>query len=341
MEQLDQRLRAYCEENRIYGVLRVTQRDQILYEGAYGYADRDSGIRNTRSTRFTLYSLSKPFCAIGALKLVDQGRLDLDQHPSVYLAEAEGFDARVTVRHLLHHTSGLPDYEQDKDFCNAHLPGTVDRIREHTRLLTAYPSHFAPGEKGMYANVNFVLLALIIEEITGQAYADYLQKEVLRPLGMGTAEVDHGGRVLPNTARGYGIENGEVVPVEKSLDWLFGAGDLVGSVDDVYCLNRAIKHRLLLSPDTWQMALTPSPINQMGMGCTVCPWHGREQIRHNGGHRGFRTLHIQLPKEDFDLILLSNSGFGNARDDLSAIVHQAFFGGSDGNATVAMDTGYI
>ena len=110
----------------------------------------------------------------------------------------------------------------------------------------------------------------------------------------------------------------------------------------MYCLNKAIKHRLLLKPETWEQVLTPSPINSMGMGCTIIQWHGKLRIRHNGGSKGFRTMHIQLPEDDFDIIYLSNSGWGRARQELSEVIYDAFYG-VDGteNRDVQMDAGYI
>ena len=160
---------------------------------------------------------------------------------------------------------------------------------------------------------------------------------------MHTATVDDEERHVPHRVQGYALgEDGTPVPVEKSHDWLLGAGDIVGTVKDVYALNRAIKEWLLLSPDLWRQVLTPHPKSGMGMGCTVSNWHGWRRITHNGGHTGFRTLHVQLPEEDFDLIFLSNSGYGNARNDISEMVYRAFFGdSSDGGAEIAMDRGYI
>ena len=110
----------------------------------------------------------------------------------------------------------------------------------------------------------------------------------------------------------------------------------------MFALARAIKHRLLLKEETWKQVLTPSTISPFGMGCTVSEWHGKKRITHNGGHTGFRTLHIYLPDEDFDIIFLSNSGYGNARADISEMIFQTFFS-SDDTLTVQpeMDKGYI
>ena len=341
-EKLHQQIKEYCEANHISGMLRITIRDEVVYRQSMGFADWENQVPFGEESMFTLYSLSKPFCAIGLLKLKDAGLVDLDVHPAKYVPEALGFDERVTVRHLLHHISGLPDFEQNKDFGEKYAPGYAEHAREHLKLLTKWPSYFAPGTGGWYANINFVLCALIIENVTGLPYGEYMQREVFKPLGMKTAIVDNPRLEIANRVKGYEIADGELVEREKSHNWLLGAGDIVGTVDDVYCLNKAIKHRLLLKEETWEEVLTPSPVNGMGMGCSISDWYGKKRITHNGGHLGFRTLHIQLPEDDFDLIFLSNSGFGEARWDISEMVFQAFYGDRETVAEVIeMDKGYI
>ncbi len=148
------KIKNYCEENRIFGVIRVTLKDRILYEGSFGYADIKEKIKFDRSSMFTLYSLSKPFLGIGIMKLYDSGLIDLNAHPSKYLPEAEGFDKEVKIIHMLTHTSGLPDFEQNEEFRKKYAPGTNAKLREHTKLLTAYPQYFSPGTGFRYANVN-------------------------------------------------------------------------------------------------------------------------------------------------------------------------------------------
>ena len=343
MSSLDlrQRIADYTAENRIGGVLRITLQDRIIHAQSFGLADREAGIPFTEDSRFSFYSLSKPFCAMGLLKLCDAGGTSLDAHPGTYVPEAGGFDSRLTVRHLLHHVSGIPDFEQTPEFCKTHLPGSTHLVRKHLAELTAFPSRFAPGEGAMYANVNFVIAALIIENATGLSYADYMKREVFIPLGMETAVVDREGLEIPHRVQGYALSpEGFPQPVEKSYDWMFGAGDIVGRIEDAYALNHAVKHRLLLREDTWKMILTPHPNNKMGMGCTVSRWGEKTRITHNGGHTGFRTLHVHIPEDDFDIILLSNSGWGDARSDITAMIREHYYG-SGSEPGIAMDTGYI
>ncbi|MBQ5840391.1 MAG: beta-lactamase family protein, partial [Clostridia bacterium] len=308
MQKLREQIAAYCRENGIGGMLRITIKDQIVYEQTVGFANAADKTPFTKDSIFTLYSLSKPFCAIGLLKLKDKGLVDLDRHPAVYVPEAQGFDERVTVRHLLHHISGLPDFAQTAGFAEKYAPGYSKCAREHLKALTKYPSFFAPATDAKYANVNFVLCALIIESVTGVPYPKYMEREVFAPLGMHRAVVDNEELVIPHRVSGHELVGEVLTPVRPCYDWLYGAGDIVATVEDVYCLNKAIKHHLLLSESTWEEVLAPSPLNHMGMGCTVTTWHGKQRITHNGGHKGFRTLHVQLPQDDFDIIFLSNSG---------------------------------
>ena len=341
-DSLREEIARYCEANCIQGVLRVTIAGKPVFAQNIGFADVNTKTPFTDASMFSLYSLSKPFCAIGLLKLMERGLVDIDVHPSRYVPEAVGFNDRVTIRHLLHHISGLPDFEQIKPFVAAYAPGYARFTRAYLKRLAEYPSYFPPGTNALYSNVNFVLCALIIENVTGQCYSDYMQREIFAPLGMLHAVVDDETLTIPNRVTGYELVNGQLTEVEKSHDWLLGAGDIVATAEDVYCLNKAIKNRLLLREDTWQMVLTPSPLNKMGMGCTVTVWHGKKRINHNGGHTGFRTLHIQLPEDDFDIIFLSNSGFGNARNDIAELLHAAFYK-EDGSLSerFEMDKGYI
>ena len=339
---LNRKIGEYRKKELQSGVLRVTHRDRILYEGAFGYADREKGTAFDENSLFAFYSLSKPFCALGFLKLAEQGLVKLDDHPAKYVPELAGIDSRVTFRHMLHHTSGLPDFLLMPDFKTEHAPGTHDRYRVQLKLLKDYPQKFVPGTEGLYANINFSIPAFAIETITGMPYAEYMKQEVFEPLGMTTAVVEDTELPIPNRVKGYKLVDDVPVPVPKSCDWMLGGGDIVGRVDDVYCLNKAIKHRLLVSEETWEEILSPSPLNKKGMGCTVTVWHGKRRITHNGGHVGFRTLHIQLPEDDFDIIWLSNSGYGESRKFIAEAVFEAFYGSDhEKSELVEMDKGYI
>lgn len=341
-KKLDLFIDTYYATNKNSGYLRITYKDEIIYEKSIGFSDIEEKKPFTKESVFTFYSLSKPFLAIGVLKLHEENKINIDCHPGKYLPEAEMFDKRVTIRQMLQHTSGLPDFVQTAFFDKKYNTGHPAQLRERTKELTKYPMVFAPGTDGMYANVNYILCAIIIENITGMSYSDYMKKEVLEPLGMKTAQIDSVDLKVDFRVKGYEIENGNIIHVERTTDWIYGAGDIIGTADDVYCLNKAIKNELLLKKETWSEILTPSSFYSMGLGCCVSEWHGKKRITHNGGHKGFRTLHIQLPEDDFDIIFLSNSGWGNARDDFAEAIYELYYGKDNSiSEKVKMDVGYI
>ena len=296
----------YCRTFPFSGAFRVTVKDEIAYERFMGWADDANQIPIQRDSVFNLYSLTKPFCAIALLMQKDRGLVDLDAHPGVYVPEAKEFDSRVTIRHLLHHVSGLPDFLQIPKFEQMRDYMDTREIRRQLKHLCEYPMYFSPGTDTRYCNINFILCGLIIENVTGLPLAEYMKREIFQPLGMKTAVVDAPDISVRNRVKGYDFDGKQRVAVEHAKNWLLGARDMLGTLDDVYALNRIIKHRLLLKPETWDEALTAYPGNTFGMGCYVHEWHGKNAVRHNGSFTGFQTIHMQIPEEDLDVIMLSN-----------------------------------
>ncbi|MBE7033593.1 MAG: beta-lactamase family protein [Ruminococcaceae bacterium] len=339
---LDCFIDSYYVTNGNSGILRVTVKDKIIYERFIGFADRETHMPFTNESMFSFYSLSKPFLAIGIMKLRDEGLIDIDSHPSRYVLEAQGFNSKVTIRNMLHHTSGLPDFVQTAQFDKKYDSGLPDKLREQLKELAEYSNLFEPGTNVKYANINMIICALAIENITGLSYSEYMKENVFNPLGMHSAYVDNKDLNMEHRVKGYEIVEEQIVQVERCINWMLGAGDIIGTVDDVYCLNLTIKHQKLLKPETWDEVLTPSPICTFGMGCRIDSWHGKKRIIHNGGYTGFRTLHIQLPEDDFDIIFLSNSGWGDARNDISEAIFREYYGNSEHpSQKIDMDAGYI
>lgn len=332
----------YYKNNKNSGCVRVTLKDKIIYEKFTGYADIENKVEFTNNSMFTLYSLSKPFCAMGLMILKDKGMVDINLHPGTYLDEAKGFAGDLTIKHLMQHISGVPDFTQNTDFSEKYEGETSEQLRNKLLLLSKEDMLFAPGTKAHYTNTNYIICALIIENVTGMHYADYMKNEIFTPLGMHNTYIDRKNLVLKDRVKGYQLIEDKITPVERETEWVLGGADVVSTVEDVYCLNKAIKHRLLLSAESWDEILTPNPLNSMGLGCTINEWYGKKRIVHNGGWSGFRTMHVQLPEDDFDIILLSNSGWGNARRDIIEAIYSAYYGNSTLKSDILkMDVGYI
>lgn len=338
---LNEYIDEYMKIFNFSGVIRVTEKDEIVYQRNVGFANYQEKTAFTKDSKFTFYSLSKPFCAIGILRLYDLGLIDIDEHPKKYLKQMSGFNEKLKIRHLLHHVSGLPDFEQIREY-NEKYYNVKENLLQELEVLSKIEQGVEPETETKYANINFEICALIIEKVTGLSYEDYMHKEVFVPLGMKTARIDSKNMYVENRVQGYDYKNGEFYAVDKSCRWMKGGGDIVGTVDDVYCLNLAIKHKKLLKEETWAQILSPSKINEFGMGCLIRKWHDKNAVWHNGGHTGFRTLHVQIFEDDFDLILLSNYGGGNARYDIAEAVFTARYGiDKNEQAKIKMDQGYI
>lgn len=342
-EKMDQYLDRYSSLYHFSGMFRVTLKDQIIYERNVGYADREHKVPFSKESVFTLYSMSKPFCVIAIMTLMEKGLINIEDHPGKYLPEVRQIDPRITIKHLMHHISGLRDYNQVKQTQGKFIDDPCPDLREAVAEMATQPLNFEPGTDTRYSNINFTILALIVENVSGMPYADYMKQAVFTPLGMKNTQVDRRGAIVENRVRGYDINGEELICVERvNPSFFMGAGDVLSTIDDVYCLNLAIKHKKLLKPETWDLILTPSKINVFGLGCQVWGWHGKTRIQHNGGSSGYRTLHVQLPEDDLDIILLSNYGFGEARWSLTNAVYTAFYGEAESQGeSEFMDKGFV
>ncbi len=339
---LDQRIDEFCEEKHVTCQVRVTIKDKIVYEKTVGYADNEKKIPFTNNSVFTFYSMTKQLTAFGIMKLKDKGLLSLSDHPSKYVPEAKKLNPNVTIESLLLHESGVPDFMFEKDFAEKYAPGTTDKIREHLAIISEYPQYFEPRKGFRYSNVNYSICALIIENISGKAFKDYMKEEVFLPLGMKNTQIDEEGLFVENRVMGHTYVDGGYKVIPKGLNWVFGAGDAIGTIDDVYCIYKAFKNKLLLSEQSWKEILAGSKLSDRGFGCMLDDWHGKFRITDTGGHKGFRLWHAMVLEDEFDYIIMSNGEAYDPRHELGEIIH-SFFYGDDGKVQrkLEADKGYI
>jgi CubicO group peptidase (beta-lactamase class C family) len=212
---LNERLDAAIEEHAFSGVVSVRRLGAVLYERAAGFADRSHGIENTLGTRFGMASGSKFFTALVIGLLMEDGELSF----STPLRDCVDrglppYSEEITIRHLLTHTSGIPDYYDEDvvtDFDSFMLSIPGYELRGPRDYLPAFPDgpmKFAPGERFSYCNSGYVLLGVVIEEVTGQAYQDAVEERLLRPAGMMRSGYFAFDRLPEETAWGYIEEEG-------------------------------------------------------------------------------------------------------------------------------------
>ncbi|MBQ4036662.1 MAG: beta-lactamase family protein [Clostridia bacterium] len=341
--RLDEFLDAYNAEHGTTGYFRVTKKGELYYEKKLGFANKEERVPFTPESRFNFYSISKAFCSLGLLRLWEDGRLDFDVHPKVYVPEAEKLHPALTLRNMLLHVSGMPDFNQTPGV-EKYGPGTPDRLRAVVSHLHEFPHFFEPETGMRYTNPPFAIGTMVIENLTGMAYEDYMQKEVFEPLGSETLTVHMPGKEIPYRVMGYELaKDGTVYPVLPNCEWMRGAGDVLGTADDVYLLHRVVTEGLLFrKKETLDQLFSRLPAGDFSFGCRRVPWHGKDRILHNGGSTGFRTYHQHLPQDDdLDIIILSNSGWGDARRQISEEIFRLYFGTETEAEKIELDKGYI
>lgn len=246
--------------------------------------------------RFRIASISKMFVAAVVLQLVDEGRIGLDG-PVAPLLPGLGLDPRITVRHLLQHTSGLFDFGDDEAFITAALGDVTRRWRpqELVSIATSHPPYFAPGRGWHYSNTGYVVLGLLVERVTGRAFDKEISHRILRPLALRDTYVSAQFVLRGRHSNGYTAGDEGPVDTTRINATLTGAsGDLVSTVGDVARFQQALLAGQLLSLHTMteMQRFVPawdSPDYGAGLGVFASPQACGVSLGHSGGIFGFQS----------------------------------------------------
>ena len=253
------------------GMTAMLIRDgRIVYRKDFGYADLDTHTPVARDTQFLLGSVTKQFTAMAILILKDRGKLQLDDPLAKYCPEFPAYARTITIRHLLNHTSGLPDYEEillgkvdyDKLYQSSKSPRAAHEFTsaEALRALSLQPKlNFAPGEKFEYSNSGYVVLAQIVERVSGMRYAEFMKRNIFDPLGMqATLVVDERHQKVARLARGYGKRNGMWQDIGYTPEnYVYGEDGIHSTIDDLYKWDQALYTGKLVRRATLEVAFQP------------------------------------------------------------------------------------
>ena len=303
-------MRAAVDAYDFSGVVLVARQGAVVFRGAYGYADEAAKTLNTPETRFRIGSVTKPFTAISILLLAERGKLDVSDPMCKFVGPCPDAWSAITIRHLLSHTSGLPNFTglpgYQSTMATPTTPAqTLDRVR-------GMPLDFAPGTKYAYSNTGYVALGAIIEKVAGQPYADFLKANVLAPLGMSNTGCEAADTPTPGLAIGYETPDpGSPGPRPPApvihMSVPHAAGALYSTVGDLLRFSRAIEKRALLSASSWDAMTTPV-IGSYGYGVVVQKQpDGRAVLGHDGGINGFASSFVQMVDPDVTVVILRNS----------------------------------
>lgn len=288
----------------------VIHQGKPVFARGYGLANLAQLVPCDRNTNFRLASVTKQFTAMAVLMLAERGKLLLDERLADFFPEFPAHGNQITVRQLLTHTSGLLDYEDE-------IPqGTTLPVLDQDVLrilMRQDKTYFPPGAQYRYSNSGYALLALIVEQRSGQTFARFLKQNIFTPLKMtNTLAYEPGLSVVPNRAYGHSLVDGEFKRTDQSLtSSVLGDGGIYSSVTDLFKWDQALYTTKLVSRKTLQQAFTPAtttdkPGKSYGFGWRIGKYRGLKEIAHSGETMGFRTRITRFPERKFTVIILAN-----------------------------------
>jgi CubicO group peptidase (beta-lactamase class C family) len=309
--RIDSVVKAEMARQKIPGVaVAVVKNGEVMLAKGYGESNVEHHVPVTPETVFQSGSVGKQFTSAAVMLLVQDGKIALTDSITKYFPNAPPSWKGITVRHLLTHTSGIPDYTTD----------AMDYRRDYTEAELAQMAfgltpEFPPGSRWNYSNTGYVLLGIIIHKASGQFYGDVLRDRVFTPLGMRSARVISEADIVPNRAAGYQLVKGEL----KNQDWVAprlnttADGSLYLSLQDYIAWDRGLRAKQILTPASWATIYTPVTLTSgnrypYGFGWSIDTVAGQLRLHHGGAWQGFQTYISRYIRDDMTIIALSNLG---------------------------------
>lgn len=287
------------------GTVLVAQKGEVLLSKGYGYSNLEHNVPNYAKTKFRIGSMTKQFTAVAILHLFEVNNLNIHEGINKYLFDYPNGQS-ISVHHLLTHTSGISNLNY---FHSMRLYNTAEKLVERVKEL---PLLSEPGEQFSYSNAGYILLAYILEKISGMSYEDYLRIYLLEPLSMYSTGCDNFRSILKDRASGYSMW-GEVSNTEFiDMSTAYGAGNLYSTVEDLFLWDRAIsENKYIFSEEFTRLLFNPN-LNNYGYGWFITEDDytnlllSRLRVHHSGGINGFSAEYSRIIPDDITIILLSN-----------------------------------
>ena len=317
VERIDSLAEATLRDGPVAGLtIGVKRGGDLLMVKGYGVADIENSVPMTAGTVYRIGSLTKQFTAAAVMQLVEAGQIAIDDPLTLHLPDYPTQGHEVSIRHLLGHTSGIKSYTSLGDVF-WRKAGLLDL--SHTEMLALFkdePFDFAPGEEYRYNNSGYYLLGMIIEEVSGESYDDYLDAHLFGPLGLSRSSYCHEAQIIPGRAEGYeqggdGLLNDGSI----SMNTPGAAGALCSTVPDLLSWTMALRSGRVVSEASYQAMTTSGQLNSgsatgygFALGVDALEEHSR--VAHTGGINGFSTVMAHYPESDLDIVVLSNTSSG-------------------------------
>ncbi|MEK4736013.1 MULTISPECIES: serine hydrolase domain-containing protein [Bacillus] len=291
---ISQKLDQYLVGKQFNGTVLVTDKEHVILNKGYGYADIQNKIENTPQTKYRIGSITKTVVATSILQLQEQGKLNIQDNVNKYIPSFPA-DKHITLYHLLTHTSGLPESGKGK-------VNVASRINLVT-WIGSQKLEFPPGTGWKYTDYNYMVLAYIIENITKKPLGDYVKENIFTKAEMHESGM---GNMVPgdkNFTKGYVKKDQELVLAQKlGVDWLYGSGEMYTTVGDMKKLDEAIINGKLLSEQSIQAMFTPSQERKYAFSFYIYP----DYFHNHGVLSGWNTFNNFNKEKGTFVILFSN-----------------------------------
>ncbi len=319
--RIDEYIQAHAKVQSFNGSVLVARKGKVVVSKGYGLANVEHDVPNTPRTKFRLGSITKQFTSMAIAQLAVRGKLSLEDTARKYIPDAQESWSRVTLRHLLTHTSGIPSFTSFPDYPQFKIEPAPPL--ELVARFKNKPLEFEPGEKFKYNNSGYYLLGYIVEKASGQSYESYLKQNIFDPLEMKDTGYDTNSAIIKGRAAGYTLRGGGWVNADYiNMEVPGGAGALYSTVEDLHRWDQALYTEKLVPRQMLETIFTPCKGNY-AFGWVVNKQLNHRVIRHGGGIEGFNTVIARYPNERVCVIALSNLNSGaldQIGDDLAAIV---------------------
>ena len=318
--RMEQIVQAYVP-GKFMGTVLVAQDGKILLDKAYGFANLEWEVPNTPTTKFRLGSITKQFTAASILLLEERGKLKVEDPVKKYMPDAPAAWDKITIFHVLTHTSGIPSLTSFPDFESHEAQAmTPEKLVEWFRDK---PLEFEPGTKWNYSNSGYILLGYLIEKISGQSYSDFVQQNIFTPLGMKDSGYDSNSTIIAHRAAGY--TPGKSSPVNAGFVHMsipFSAGALYSTTEDLLRWEQGLFGGKVLTAASLTKMTTPFK-QDYAYGLAVSTNNGHKMIAHDGGIEGFNTSLAYFPDDKLVVAVLANLNgpAGQIAGNLAKVAH--------------------
>jgi CubicO group peptidase (beta-lactamase class C family) len=311
--QIDAYLNGLSAKGELRGAVLVARHGVVLSAAGYGVADEASSAANTPSTDFRIGSNTKQFTAMATLLLQDRGALRVGDSICLYIDDCPAAWQAVTLQHLLDHSSGIPDYTGFDNFPS--VIGSAVSVSDLIARFKPLPLLFPPGSQWSYSNSGYVLLGAVVEKVSGQTYADFLQQNLLVPIGLASTGYDTNDPPSPAHATGY-LSPG-TKPVFLDMSEFYSAGALFSHVTDLHVWDEALMAGRIGSAAALEAMWSPHipcPVGGCalatdvgyGDGWFIAEQSGTRYVYHWGRIDGFRSSNGFYPDAGVVVVVLSN-----------------------------------